>query len=99
MMFVSPLKFNMVDSSIHITPLAFSSKKSGTENPPVYFNAGRNWTSVDFTKGSVPVAAAVSGRLNGNLNSEKTDEAPIQYRQRQIYCKRKRSKYAEAAAG
>jgi gliding-associated putative ABC transporter substrate-binding component GldG len=70
MMFVSPLKLNMTDSSIHITPLAFSSKKSGTENPPVYFNAGRNWTSVDFTLGSVPVAAAVSGKLSGNVNSK-----------------------------
>jgi gliding-associated putative ABC transporter substrate-binding component GldG len=70
MMFVSPLKLNMTDSSIHITPLAFSSKKSGTENPPVYFNAGRNWTSVDFTLGSVPVAAAVSGKLSGDANSK-----------------------------
>ena len=60
MMFASPLKINPADTSVHFTPIAFSSKKSGTENPPVYFSADRNWSGADFTLGSLPVAVAAS---------------------------------------
>lgn len=70
MMFVSPLKLKIADTSVHLAPIAFSSKKSGTENPPVYFNANRNWSGADFTLNSVPVAAAVFGRLSGSANSK-----------------------------
>lgn len=70
LMFASPLKINESDTSVRITPIAFSSKKSGTEKPPVYFNAARNWTAADFTLGSLPVAAIAWGRLSGNTNSK-----------------------------
>ncbi|MFA3784019.1 GldG family protein [Melioribacteraceae bacterium 4301-Me] len=70
LIFASPLKFNSLDTSIKITPIAFSSKKSGTEKPPVYFNAARSWSSADFTMGSLPVAAIAEGKLAGNKNSK-----------------------------
>ena len=70
MVFASPLKINPADTLVHFTPIAFSSKKSGTETPPVYFNAERNWTGADFTLSSLPVAVAAQGELSGNANSK-----------------------------
>ena len=70
MMFPSPLKLAIKDTAIHVTPIALSSKKSGTETPPVHFSASRNWSAVDFTMGAQPVAVAITGKLDGNTKSK-----------------------------
>jgi gliding-associated putative ABC transporter substrate-binding component GldG len=52
------------------TPIAFTSEKSGAEMLPVYFNVQRNWTQQDFPKRNIVVAAALEGKLAGNLESK-----------------------------
>ena len=62
--FVSPMKFDE-DSILQITPLAYSSNKSGTYSSPVYFNVGKNWGDEDFPLQSQILAAAIEGNFNG----------------------------------
>ena len=45
--------------------LAYTSDKTGLEKPPVYFDIMKNWTRADFPKSSLPVAAALSGTIDG----------------------------------
>ena len=64
--FASPIKIDPKDSTTHITVLATTSDKTGVQNPPVYFNVSKQWTKNDFSMSSVPVAAAIEGKLGGN---------------------------------
>jgi gliding-associated putative ABC transporter substrate-binding component GldG len=66
--FMSPINI-MVDTTIKVTTLAYSSENSGTASAPVYFNVQRNWTEADFPQGNLPVAAALEGQIAGNLSS------------------------------
>ncbi len=68
--FASPFKFNVVDTSIAITPIAFSSEKSGVQSPPLYFDISRQWTPGDFNLSSLPVALALEGNISG-VNSSR----------------------------
>jgi ABC-type uncharacterized transport system involved in gliding motility auxiliary subunit len=54
------------DTTKTFTPIAFSSKKSGTQNPPVYFDINKRWTDSDFPLASLPVAGVLSGKITGN---------------------------------
>lgn len=48
MQFASSLKFTAKDSLSTFTPLAFSSKKSGSIPAPQFFNIQKEWTDNDF---------------------------------------------------
>jgi gliding-associated putative ABC transporter substrate-binding component GldG len=67
--FASSIDFSATGSNISFTPLAMTSEKSGTENPPVSFNINRNWQQQDFLRSGLTVCALVDGKLAGNMNS------------------------------
>ena len=64
--FISPIQINP-DTSLKVTPLANSSNRSGTQNSPVYFDVGKNWNENDFPQSNLIIAAAIEGRLNGDM--------------------------------
>lgn len=66
--FASTIQYNG-DTSIAFTPIAFSSAKSGTLSPPVYFDVSKRWTDKDFPLSNLAVAGVLSGRLAGNAES------------------------------
>jgi len=61
--FASPIKLTSTDSSVIMFPLAVTSKKSGVQNPPLYFDAMKQWTANDFPLSSLPVAVVMEGKL------------------------------------
>jgi gliding-associated putative ABC transporter substrate-binding component GldG len=65
MPFASPVIVNPADTSLHYVNLAYTSDKTGLQKPPVYFDVMKNWTREDFPKSSLPVAVAVSGKIDG----------------------------------
>ncbi len=67
--FASPLNFTG-DSAIQYTPLIKSSKKSGTQQAPVFFQVQKQWAEADFPQSDIPMAAAFSGKLSGTMNSK-----------------------------
>jgi len=70
MPFVSPVKFNTMDSAIHYTTLATTSEKSGVQTPPIYFNVAKEWNKNDFPISSIPVAVAAEGKFVNNIFSK-----------------------------
>jgi len=58
------------DTSLHFTPIAFSSQKSGTLNPPLYFDVNKKWNDKDFPLSNLPVAGILSGRITGAADSK-----------------------------
>ena len=67
--FASPMKFDE-DTTMQISPLAYSSNKSGTYNSPVYFDVSKNWGDEDFPLQSQIIAAAIEGNFNGENKSK-----------------------------
>lgn len=67
--FVSPISFSG-DSSIHFTPLARSSERSGKESVPLMFDVNKKWQENDFTEPGQVVAAVFEGKLAGNNPSK-----------------------------
>lgn len=67
--FASAVSFSG-DPSIEFTPLAYTSKQSGTQKPPVYFDINKRWTEEDFGRPNMTVAAILSGNLAGNTPSK-----------------------------
>jgi gliding-associated putative ABC transporter substrate-binding component GldG len=67
--FASSIDFTATGSNVNFTPLASTSERSGTENPPLTFNITRNWQPQDFPRSALTVAAVVSGNLAGNITS------------------------------
>ncbi len=70
MPFASPIKIISKDSTLHVIPLAYTSKSAGVQKPPVYFDISKKWTSADFPVSSLPVAVAVDGKIEGNTYSK-----------------------------
>jgi gliding-associated putative ABC transporter substrate-binding component GldG len=68
--FASPIKISPADSSLHVVKLATTSKNTGVEKPPVYFNVMKDWTRNDFPVSSLPVAVAVDGKIDNNTYSK-----------------------------
>ena len=66
--FASTIQYNG-DTSMAFTPIAFSSQKSGTLNPPLYFDVSKKWTDKDFPLAGLTVAGILSGKLSGNATS------------------------------
>jgi ABC-type uncharacterized transport system involved in gliding motility auxiliary subunit len=66
--FASTIQYNG-DTSFTFTPLAFSSAKSGTLNPPLYFDVSKRWTDKDFPLSGLTVAGVLTGNLAGPAKS------------------------------
>lgn len=66
--FVSPISFQG-DSTVHYTPLVFSSDKSGEIPAPTYFNIQKHWKETDFPDQRLVLGAAFSGQGLGNAQS------------------------------
>lgn len=66
--FVSTLSFTG-DSSLSFTPLAKTSKKSGTQPCPTFFDISRKWADKDFPLSNLTVAGILSGKISGNMES------------------------------
>lgn len=67
--FPSSIDFIGNTSQVTFSPLATSSQKAGTENPPVYFNINRNWQMTDFPLSNLTVSGLLSGNIAGNIPS------------------------------
>ncbi len=48
MQFASPMEFKGDTAKIKFQPLAYTSKLTGLENPPVFFSTYKKWTNADF---------------------------------------------------
>lgn len=59
------------DSSIHFTPLAFTSALSDSLRGPQRFNLGRQWSQRDFTQQGLVVAAAATGAIGSKSSQSK----------------------------
>jgi len=57
------------DTSLRFTPIAFSSQKSGTLNPPLYFDVNKKWNDNDFPLSNLPVAGVLAGHISGGADS------------------------------
>jgi len=57
------------DTSKQFTVLARSSKKSGTQALPVYFDINKQWADADFPRSGVPVAVLLEGSFGGSEKS------------------------------
>ena len=69
MRFASTVNF-VGDSTLTYIPLARSSKKSGTQTPPLRFNIQKSWSDSDFPKSKLTLAAALKGNITGKGNTE-----------------------------
>ncbi len=65
MPFASPVTVTTSDTSLHYVNLAYTSDKTGLVKPPLSFDVMKNWTRDDFAKSSLPVAVALSGKIDG----------------------------------
>jgi gliding-associated putative ABC transporter substrate-binding component GldG len=66
--FASTIQFTG-SPSLTYTPIAFSSPKSGTQAPPVYFDINKRWNDSDFPLSNLTVAAVLSGPIAGPAES------------------------------
>ncbi len=64
--FVSSIDYSKADTAITVTPLLFSSKVSGTQKPPVYFDVMKKWRREDFKESHLPLGVALEGKLLGD---------------------------------
>ncbi len=69
MQFASPITITP-DSSLKYTMFAKTSKTSGIETPPIYFNVMKQWTRNDFPLSNLSVGVAVDGKLKNNTYSK-----------------------------
>jgi len=68
--FASSLAFTSDSPDISITPLAFTSSQSGTSDAPLMFDISKQWTNSDYPLSKLPVAAAIEGKLVGDVVSK-----------------------------
>ncbi len=63
--FISSITYSPPDSSVHISPIAFTSENSGIVQPPAYVDINKDWGENDFRDGEQVVAVALEGHLGG----------------------------------
>lgn len=66
--FASTIQFTG-DTNMIFTPIAFSSPKSGTQQPPVFFDVNKRWTDRDFPLSGLTVAALLTGKISGEADA------------------------------
>ncbi len=64
--FVSSIDYSKADSAIKVTPLLRSSKVSGTQTPPIYFDVMKKWKRSDFKESGLVLGVALEGKLLGD---------------------------------
>jgi gliding-associated putative ABC transporter substrate-binding component GldG len=64
--FASPLRFKGDTTSLVFTPLAKTSKKSGVQPCPTYFNINKEWGANDFGMSYIPIGGALEGTFAAN---------------------------------
>jgi len=69
MPFISSISY-VGDTSLHFTPIAKTSKKSGTQSLPVYFDVNKKWKNTDLPLSNITVAAILSGKISGDMVSK-----------------------------
>ena len=69
MPFVSSITY-VGDTSLNFIPIAKSSKKSGTQSLPVYFDINKKWKNTDLPLSNITVAAILSGKISGDKLSK-----------------------------
>lgn len=67
--FASPVNFSG-DTTLKFQPLVYSSKLSGIQNIPVFFNIEREWTDTDFPMENIVAAALLEGNIAGQNPSK-----------------------------
>jgi ABC-type uncharacterized transport system involved in gliding motility auxiliary subunit len=63
--FISSITYSPPDSTVHISPIAFTSENTGIIQPPAYVDINKDWTENDFRDGEQVVAVALEGHLGG----------------------------------
>jgi gliding-associated putative ABC transporter substrate-binding component GldG len=67
---ITEVKVEAEAKTLKYTPLAMTSKKSGTVPSPISrFDINKQWTDRDFTQSNLVVAALLSGKLSGLKDS------------------------------
>ncbi|NOY95679.1 MAG: hypothetical protein GXO81_04750 [Chlorobi bacterium] len=66
--FASPISF-VGDTTLDYLPLLYSSEKSGTQSPPVYFNIQKKWGEADFPLSNLTLGALLEGKISGSNNA------------------------------
>jgi len=66
--FASTIQFTG-DTTVTFTPIAFSSSKSGTQQPPVFFDVNKRWADRDFPLSGLTVAAVLTGKISGEADA------------------------------
>ncbi len=68
--FLNSINITRTDSAVKITPLAYSSKKSGLVKPPAQIDLNKQWSANDFNKGPQIAAVALEGPIAGKGKSK-----------------------------
>lgn len=58
------------DSSVHVTPLVFTSEKAGTLSAPLYFDIQKNWSEKDFPLAQLPLGSLFEGTFGNGTYSK-----------------------------
>lgn len=66
MPFASPINITYTNNNFHVTPIVFSSEKSGKEKVPVSFDISKQWNEDDFKYSSIIVGTAIKGSRTNN---------------------------------
>src|SRR6266536_522196 len=68
--FLNSINITQKNSAVTITPLAYSSVKSGLVKPPFVIDFNKKWSDSDFNKGPQIAEVALEGTIAGKGNSK-----------------------------
>ncbi|HKG69329.1 MAG TPA: Gldg family protein [Segetibacter sp.] len=68
--FLNSISIAQKDSAVKITPLAYSSPKSGLIKPPSMIDFNKKWSANDFNKGAQIAVVALEGPIAGKGKSK-----------------------------
>lgn len=68
--FLNSINIKQKDTVVKITPLAYSSQKSGLTKPPAIIDFNKKWSGDDFNKGAQIVEVALEGPIAGKGKSK-----------------------------
>jgi gliding-associated putative ABC transporter substrate-binding component GldG len=64
--FLNSISITQVNPSVKITPLAYSSERSGLLMPPLMIDLAKKWSADEFNKGPQVIEAALEGPITGS---------------------------------
>jgi gliding-associated putative ABC transporter substrate-binding component GldG len=68
--FLSSIETVQKNAAVAITPLAFSSKRSGLVKVPLMVDINKEWSVKDFNRNGIIIAAALEGPIAGTAKSK-----------------------------